>query len=243
MSNPIVLISLCIPTKNRWNFLKINIPKYLENPFIDEIVICDENGEDTKMIQETYKDNDKIKVYINDQILGAFLNKRKVVSLAKNDFVCLMDSDNFAPLSYFEAWNTYVQTNGLKENNVYCPSRTIPQVNHQGFDYRPFIGSYNFVESKKNFSNVMFNCMLNTGNYIFSKKLYMESDPNESQQELVSSCKALDVLYQNYLLFTKGNAIFSVVHNMEYHHIVHDGSYYMETCNQINTQKFYNLFK
>lgn len=243
MSNPHVLISLCIPTKNRWNFLKVNIPNYLENPFIDEIVICDENGDDAKLINETYKDNEKIKVYSNDKILGAFLNKRKVVSLAKNDFVCLMDSDNFAPLSYFEAWNTYIQTNGLKENIVYCPSRTIPQPNHQGFDYRSIIGSYNFEDCKKNFNNVTFNTMLNTGNYIFSKKLYMESKPDESHQGLVSSCKALDVLFQNYLLFTKGNGVITIVPDMEYNHIVHDGSYYMETHKEIDSNKFYNLFK
>jgi hypothetical protein len=236
-------LSLCIPSKNRWNFLKVNLPKYLDNPFIDEIVICDENGNDAKMIEEIYKDNEKIKVYINENVLGAFLNKRKVVSLAKNDFICLMDSDNFAPLSYFEAWYKYIQENGIKEKIVYCPARTIPQSNHQGFDYRPFIGSYTFEESKRNFSNGMFNCMLNTGNYIFSKKLYMESEPDETQKELVNSCKALDVLFQNYLLFTKGNAIINIIPNMEYDHIVHAGSYYMETCQSINTNKFYGLFK
>jgi glycosyltransferase involved in cell wall biosynthesis len=238
-----IKVSLCIPTKNRWNFLKVNLPKYLENPYIEEIVICDENGEDAKIISEEYKDNEKIKVYVNTQVLGALLNKRKVVSFAKNDFICLMDSDNFAPLSYFEAWSKYIKEKGLNEKIVYCPARTIPQPNHQGFDYRAFIGSYNFEECKRNFSNVMFNCMLNTGNYIFSKKLYMESEPDESHQELVSSCKALDVLFQNYLLFIKGNGIIGIIPNMEYDHIVHDGSYYMETCNQINTQKFYNLFK
>lgn len=238
-----VKVSLCVPTKNRWNFLKINLPKYLENPYINEIVICDETGEDAKIIQETYKDNEKIKLYVNEQVLGAFLNKRKVVSLAKNDFVCLMDSDNFAPLSYFEAWGKYTKENGLNEKIVYCPSRTIPQPNHQGFDYRKFIGIYNFEECKNNFSDIIFNCMLNTGNYIFSKKLYMESETDESQEELVSSCKALDVLFQNYLLFTKGNAVFCIVPDMEYNHIVHDGSYYMETHREINTQKFYNLFK
>ena len=179
----VIKVSLCIPTKNRWNFLKVNLPKYLENPYIDEIIICDETGEDAKQIQETYKDNEKIKVYVNEQILGAFLNKRKVVSLAKNEFICLMDSDNFASFSYFEAWNTYIQTHGLQENIVYCPSRTIPQPNHQGFDYRAFISSYNFEECKRKFPDVIFNCMLNTGNYIFSKKLYMESEHDESHQE------------------------------------------------------------
>jgi hypothetical protein len=241
MSSPSML-SLCIPTKNRWNFLKINIPKYLDNPFIDEIVICDENGNDAKMIKEIYKDNEKIKVYVNQNILGPFFNKRKVVSLAKNDFVCLMDSDNFAPISYFESWNNYIKENGLKENILYCPSRTIPQQNHSGFDYRSLIGSYNFEESKKFFHNQLFVMMLNTGNYIFNKNLYINYLQEESQKDLEASCKAFDVLFKNYLLLKK-SAILTIVPDMEYNHIVHDGSYYMETCNQIDSNKFYNLFK
>jgi hypothetical protein len=237
------ILSLCIPTKNRWNFLKINIPKYLDNPFIDEIVICDENGNDAKMIQETYKDNEKIKVYVNDRILGPFFNKRKVVSLAKNDFVCLMDSDNFAPLSYFEAWNTYIKENDLKENTVYCPARTIPQSNHEGFDYRKFIGSYNFDQCKKNYHNNVFGTMLNTGNYIFNKNLFMKAESDYSLEDMDKSYKVCDVLYQNYLLLSKYNAILTLVPNMEYDHIVHGGSYYMETCNQLDMNKFNILFK
>jgi hypothetical protein len=235
-------LSLCIPTKNRWNFLKINLPKYLENPYIDEIIICDENGDDAKLIQEIYKDNEKIRIFINDKILGAFLNKNKVVELAKNEFVCLMDSDNFAPLSYFEAWNIYTKENGLKENFIYCPSRTIPQPNHQGFDYRKFIGSYNFEDCKKNFHDIIFITLLNTGNYIFNKKFYLSSLTDESEKDLEKSCKAFDVLYKNYLLLKK-SGILIIVSNMEYDHIVHDGSYYTETCNQIDSNKFYNLFK
>jgi hypothetical protein len=237
------ILSLCIPTKNRWNFLKINIPKYLDNPFIDEIVICDENGNDAKMIEETYKDNEKIKVYVNDRILGPFFNKRKVTSLAKNDFVCLMDSDNFAPLSYFEAWNTYIKENDLKENTVYFPCKTIQQPNHDGFDYRSLIGSYNFEESKKIFHNQLFVMMLNTGNYIFNKNFFMKAESDYSLEDMDKSYKVCDVLYQNYLLLSKCDAILTLVPNMEYDHIVHGGSYYMETCNQLDMNKFNILFK
>jgi hypothetical protein len=77
-------ISLCIPTMNRWGFLKNNIPKYLENPYINEIVICDETGEDAALIL-THFINPKIKVFTNEQRLGGYLNKNKVVSLATND--------------------------------------------------------------------------------------------------------------------------------------------------------------
>jgi hypothetical protein len=249
MDNPSKL-SLCIPTKNRWNFLKVNIPKYLENPFIDEIVICDENGDDAKNIREEYKDNEKIKVYINDTILEAFLNKRKVVSLATNEIVCLMDSDNFAPLSYFEAWDKYIQENGIKENTVYFPSRTLPQNNHPGFDHRDAIGSHDFevFRSKYNkhindFTNFSFRGTLNIGNFIVHKKLFCDSGPVDSQKDLTDSCKALDAHYQSYLLLAKGKAIFSVVPGMEYDHIVHDGSYWTTTCKEINISKFYKLFE
>ena len=51
-----VNISLCIPTMNRYDsFLKNNLTKYLQMDLIDEIVICDENGEDVKKIQEIFK--------------------------------------------------------------------------------------------------------------------------------------------------------------------------------------------
>jgi hypothetical protein len=37
-------LTLCIPTMNRWSFLEKNIAEYLKNPYIDDIVICDENA-------------------------------------------------------------------------------------------------------------------------------------------------------------------------------------------------------
>ena len=51
----IVKISLCIPTKDRFdNFLNNNLSKYinyLNDGLIDEIIICDENGNDYNNIQ------------------------------------------------------------------------------------------------------------------------------------------------------------------------------------------------
>jgi hypothetical protein len=47
-------LSLCIPTIDRWDFLSVNLPKYLANPYINEIIITDENGNDAKKIKETF---------------------------------------------------------------------------------------------------------------------------------------------------------------------------------------------
>ena len=48
--------SLCIPTMDRYDkFLSINLPKYINNLFIDEIIISDENGNDIKKIKQNIK--------------------------------------------------------------------------------------------------------------------------------------------------------------------------------------------
>ncbi len=48
-------LSLCIPTYNRYDrFLSSNIPKYLLNPYIDEIVISDEDGADIEKIKAAF---------------------------------------------------------------------------------------------------------------------------------------------------------------------------------------------
>ena len=78
--------SLCIPTIDRYDkFLSIYLPKYMNNLFIDEIIISDENGNDVKKIKQNIKNLDKFKFNINDEKLGVFYNKLKCCQLAKND--------------------------------------------------------------------------------------------------------------------------------------------------------------
>ncbi len=238
-------LSLAIPTKDRWDFLSVNLPKYLENPYITEIVISDENGNDAIRILSAPFYCEKIKVYVNDSCLGAFKNKEKAVSLATNEFVCLMDSDNFAPLEYFKQWHTYVKTNGYDSNGIYAPCRTYPQPNHPGHNFSILS---NYTISKENmkdiyhrFSNISPG-FFNIGNYIVSKYAFSKAQPDsEYLESLASKCLALDVIFKNYLLLAKANAVIHVVPNMAYDHITHSGSYYMETCNQINSNTFSSL--
>ena len=89
-------ISLCIPTMRRWDFLKINLPKYLKNNYIYEIIITDETGEDFQKVNEFFKNEEKIKIFKNEKRLGPFLNKLECMKKATLEWICLMDSDNFA---------------------------------------------------------------------------------------------------------------------------------------------------
>ena len=234
-------ISLCIPTFRRFDrFLSTNLARYLTNPYIDEIVICDEDGEDHKKITTHFPNEPKIKVYTNDSILGAFANKNRVVSLATNDWVCLMDSDNYAPPSYFEAWIAYIESKGLSKNKVYLPIFTNPQPNHGGFNYREFQHLQLDITTINNYPIDSISCMLNTGNYIFHKQNYIESNRylNEYHQSGVEG--GLDVIFKAILLLLNHSSLI-LIPNMSYDHIVHDGSLFLN-----NTHEFpqaYELVK
>jgi glycosyltransferase involved in cell wall biosynthesis len=234
-------ISLCIPTYKRFDkFLSVNIKRYLENPYINEIVICDENGEDCRKIAEHFPNEPKLRLYVNESVLGAFGNKNRVVSLASNEWVCLMDSDNYAPPSYFEAWISYVESNGLSPKNIYLPMYTIPQPNHNGFNYTEFqhltldgthISQYNLDQ---------LSCMLNTGNYIFHKHNYTTSNRYLTEYHTSGVKGGQDVIFKSILLFLNHSRLV-LVPNMAYDHIVHDGSLFLNNVHEY--QQTYQLIK
>lgn len=230
--------SLCIPTMKRWSFLEKYIPLYLENPYIDEIVIVDETGEDYAEILSKYSAEAKIRLYQNEKCLGPFLNKLKCMKYASNDWICLVDSDNFVDVDYF----TKVSALLLDEMIVYLPSFAAPN-----FDFRCFNGLLLTKEviatmSENQNYNLLETC-LNTGNYIISKKsvgilsLY-ESD---NFSEICSTC---DVLYANYLLLKNGFKLY-IVPELSYTHVVHEHSIFIQKSftNRNIDRYMYSLFR
>jgi hypothetical protein len=77
--------------------------------------------------------------------------------------------------------------------------------------------------------------------YILSKTLMAKGDSPDLS--LAMNCMALDVMFQNYLLFVQGDCKFIVVPDMEYDHVLHDGSYYLQTCQSINTRLFNSFYE
>jgi hypothetical protein len=174
------LLSVCIPTMNRWQYLKESLPKYIDNPHIDEIVICDETGFDALAIRQHYSTCGKVKVYINDAPLGAGLNKMNVVSKAKNTWVALLDSDNFADTDYFLTWQTYVDTHGVDTATVYAPSVCHNKDGYANFDYSKHndkaINKTNFQQC---FRDGLWEMILNTGNFIVHRDNYLGAIPTQ----------------------------------------------------------------
>jgi hypothetical protein len=222
-------LSLCIATMKRWDFLKISLPLYLENECIKEIVITDETGEDYELITNHYKNNPKIKVYKNTKRLGPFLNKLECMKKASCDWICLMDSDNFADKMYFQTFLEY--TNKKPDiKTVYCPSKAKPN-----FDYTLLqnkIINKNTLESFRKLDNTKLETAFNTGNYIINKSTIDAIESSLSASEEFSEISKLyqprDVIFMNYLLLLKDFS-FIIVPQLEHNHVIHPGNLYTTT--------------
>ena len=229
------MFSLCIPTMDRFDiFLSKFLVKYLDNEYISEIIITDENGNDIEKIKRAFLNNEKLVLIKNEERLGPFLNKIKACSYAKNEWIVLMDSDNFAYKDYFQMTKKYIEEKiGQQKNIILAPCKARPNFDYShlsGFIYKK--GSFNENNNleKKIIQkhNSPSSTLMNTGNYVINK--YLIENLNLSlEKDNIDKSSACDVIYFNTLLFEQLDLHMHVVSNLEYDHVVHNGSIYIQT--------------
>jgi hypothetical protein len=73
--------------------------------------------------------------------------------------------------------------------------------------------------------------MMNTGNYVINKYLINNLNITNEINNIYNS-SSCDVIYFNTLLFEQLDLNLHVVPNLEYNHVVHNGSIYLQTSNQ-----------
>ena len=242
------MFSLCVPTMDRYdNFISKNLIHYLDNELINEIIITDENGNDINKIILNFKNHDNFKKIFtvkNEKQLGPFLNKYKACMIAKNEWISLIDSDNFADKKYFEIAKKYIDIKiGNKKNIILAPSKALPNFDYShlnGLIYKKgnFKQNNEFEKINKKSHNTKSIVLMNTGNYIMNKELINQLDLKQEINNINNS-PSCDVIYFNTLLFEQMDLNLHVVPNLEYSHVVHDGSIYTQTHN--NYIEFNNL--
>ena len=243
------MFSLCIPTMDRFDtFLSQSLPLYLNNELISEIIIGDENGNDVDKINIHYPDNAKLKLFKNEKRLGPFLNKIGVCKKAENEWIVLIDSDNFAAKSYFETAKSHIEQHIREKNIILAPVRAQPHFNYSHLGGMIFKkGNFNsnkIIEKNtiKNFNNS--EVLMNTGNYILNKYLIdnLNLDAESNNIPLSTAC---DVIYFNTLLFEQLDLNMHIVSGLEYSHVVHNGSTYSTTCNEFRNfnEYVYNRYR
>jgi glycosyltransferase involved in cell wall biosynthesis len=223
------MFSICIPTYERYdNFLCKILEKYIINDLVDEIIITDDSGNDIEKIKKSFN-SEKLRLFKNEKRLGIFFNKLECCKYAKNDWIALLDSDNFADKDYFQRAENYIKSNTLTDSCILAPSFAKPN-----FDYRFLNDQIIKKDNLKDFlnNNNLFETFLNTCNYVLNKSLVEKLIVNEPESKIYES--PTDSLLFLILYFEQRELEIHVLRDMHYDHKVHDDSTFLKT---------YNLYK
>ena len=176
-------ITLAIPFYNTSQYFSDCIKYAVDDDFVSEIVVNDDCSQVDewdnlcKIIENL--DCDKIKLFRNDENLGAFRNKFTTVKNCTNEWVYLLDSDNHPFVE------TYRVIRDIPDDNAaicYSPRQLFCK-NDDKADYEN-ISDYTFkydvigIEESKDaiFKRTKwFDWFLNSGNYVINKQMYLES--------------------------------------------------------------------
>lgn len=207
-------ISICYTTYNRVEELMDSMEKVYDDERIDEIVVSDDFSEleHYEMLKQYFEYMPKVRLHRNEKNMDCYKNKKVAVSLAKNDWLCLWDSDNDFGVDYLDAIFSIPK---WEDDIVYTPSFAKP-----AFDFRQYD---NVVLSKENVSKYidlpMLEVCLNACNYFVNKNSYI--NVFDDNADPVTS----DSIFQCYNLLRHGRKI-KIVQGLEYFHNIHDGSHY-----------------
>ena len=227
------MITIAITNYNRFEWVLNSFEKVLDDQRVSEIVISDDasNPDIFNQLSDALKDKkySKVKLYRNENNLGGFLNKKKAISLASNEWVILLDSDNSIDISYLD-----IVYEKKDPTIIYCPSHAV--CSSPILDYTEHIGLLNKNDFKHNLSQQIqiWDCIFNTGNCYFNKNLLLEALRKEGT---LLNPYASDAYYFVYLWFKHiPNAKLEIVPNLKYSHRLHPDSYYISMSSQ--SQKF-----
>jgi glycosyltransferase involved in cell wall biosynthesis len=183
----------------------------------------------------------KIKVIRNKKNLGGFRNKYEAVKSSKNEWVYLLDSDNFLVDGSISA---LYNTPEWDDKTCYCPSvpimerkrgyRAWDDWNHRRFGYEPFDlgGVQEFFKLEEKLSKQVgcglgVNGLLNTGNFFVNRDNYTSSLKSAIENPVVEP-HAADVIAFSYYWLTD-NGKFQILPSLYYFHRIRDDSFWNTT--------------
>jgi glycosyltransferase involved in cell wall biosynthesis len=218
--------SLVLTTYYRFeSFLKNNVNRYLENPYIREIIIYDDCSDDFEKINHEFKTQiecGKIKVFRQEKNRGALRNKIMALEKANEEWICLMDSDNYCNISYFEKLERYWNQHGFNKHMIYAPEGALPVFQFSNLTIPVNQKTWNKLHQT-------YGIMLNAGNYVLHKSMVPYMLPILDDLTIEGF---VEVKYMNYRWVRDANATIQVIPGMTYEHTVHNGSLYMRDADK-----------
>jgi glycosyltransferase involved in cell wall biosynthesis len=225
-----MVLTVAIPTMDRWTFLKEQIPIYLNNPNIDYVVISDENGKDIDIISHMENDsNIKLRLYNNKSVLGVYGNKRQCFLKAPSDWVAVLDSDNQFDDRFFEEFLKCKARDGLtSEKTIYCAGK-IDRLDLTTGLIEDRTSHFSGMKiNRDNWNDVLktvgWNFLLNDGNCVWPKAV-VKHFPDMPEEQIVGT----DSIFFMRQAIQAGYTL-SVEPTMHYVHTVHPGSHWLQNA-------------
>jgi glycosyltransferase involved in cell wall biosynthesis len=221
-----VKLTLAITVYNRYDLLLESFSQVIDDSRIDEILICDDHSKDEywNKIKELPALSPKIKVVRQLENRNMSVNKRDAIFHSKNDWVIIFDSDNVIGEDYLDALESEGE---LLTRFIYCPSFAKPNFDYRKLERRVFSVSRVFPDNRgslgvrPDFNDTATACLFNTCNYVVNRSEYLKV------WEENKYVKSADTIWFNYLWLKAGN-YFTVLPRMEYAHLVHKNSGFMQ---------------
>jgi glycosyltransferase involved in cell wall biosynthesis len=154
--------SICIPTRNRAEYLQHAIKSILSQTFNDfEIIISDNNSsDDTRRVVKSFKDA-RIRYYHSKKNLPLTDNWNKCYSMARGEYFMLIGDDDYLLPQALEAFSGAIRNTGA--DILYSRSGRYEYVN-RFFAFSGNTTGKTYEVSKKEYLNDFFNFVLRIGN-------------------------------------------------------------------------------
>lgn len=211
-------LTFCFTTFNRVSLTIKAVNSIIDDSRIENIIVLDDHSEPNVFDQlfHYFRDFPKVSLYRNEENLGMSKNKAKAISLSPTEWCVIVDSDNTFPKEYIDAIE---KVGELLPDTIYCPQKAAPN-----FDFSKFAGrTFDRNNIKELAIDSMGNVCLNTANYVVNKDEYLRVYQYNSEM------KATDTVWFALLWLSIGNK-FHIVKDMEYDHLVWEGSGFMKDC-------------
>ena len=223
-------ISLAIPFYNTSKYFLECIKYAIDDDFVSEIVVNDDcsTQEEYDNLLSLSEGKDKIKIFRNEKNLGAFGNKYTTVKNCSNDWVYLLDSDNYPFEETYEILRTIPEERPdicFTPRQLFCKtdkSETYDNISDYTFKYET-IG----IEETKDAifkQTKWFDWFINSGNYVVNRQMYLDSlkEPFEDKNTPLLHADTAAVFY----FWLKNNGEFYVVDDLRHNHRLRDESYW-----------------
>ena len=158
------LVSIIIPYYKKRNYIKKTINSILEQSYQKfEIIIIydDESKVDYAYLKELVMKDERVKILVNDQRLGAGLSRNKGIDQSKGSFIAFIDADDIWKKDKLE-----IQINYMKKNQSIF-SHTSYDIINKNDDIIGFRKARTFLKT----NDIIKSCDIGLSTVIFKKKI------------------------------------------------------------------------